>query len=111
MESKFDRYMMDFGFYPTSDLIDENIYRYWFKIDVKEKISSILTEREKKVIELRFGLNGEKENTFEEIARMFGLSRERIRQIEAKAIRKIRGHIMKEDIMAKAMDREAYNES
>lgn len=49
-----------------------------------------LNEQEKKVIEKRFGLYGEEPKTLEEIGKIFGVTRERIRQIESKAIRKLR---------------------
>ena len=50
---------------------------------------SMLPYRERKVIELRFGLKGEHPRTLEEVARRFGVTRERIRQIEAKALAKL----------------------
>ncbi|MCQ2548354.1 MAG: RNA polymerase sigma factor RpoD [Clostridia bacterium] len=59
----------------------------------KEQIKEVLdtlTEREKRVIELRFGLNGGVPKTLEEVGQEFNVTRERIRQIEAKAIRKMR---------------------
>ncbi|MBU1200347.1 RNA polymerase sigma factor RpoD [Patescibacteria group bacterium] len=49
-----------------------------------------LTERESKVLKMRFGLAGSKPLTLEEVGRYFGVTRERIRQIEGKAIRKLR---------------------
>ena len=49
-----------------------------------------LTDRERKVIELRFGLADGKERTLEEVGSVFNVTRERIRQIEAKALRKLR---------------------
>jgi RNA polymerase primary sigma factor len=55
-----------------------------------DEVLSTLTEREKKVIELRFGLRGGRERTLEEVGQEFKVTRERIRQIEAKALRKLR---------------------
>ena len=49
-----------------------------------------LTEREARVLQLRFGLEDGRSRTLEEVGREFGVTRERIRQIEAKALRKLR---------------------
>jgi len=56
---------------------------------VKEALSE-LTEREQKVVRLRFGLDDGQMRTLEEVGKEFGVTRERIRQIEAKALRKMR---------------------
>jgi RNA polymerase primary sigma factor len=50
---------------------------------------STLTEMEKRVIKLRFGRHGETKRTLEEIGQGFGLTREKVRQIEGKALRKL----------------------
>ena len=60
---------------------------------LKEQLHEILTslsERERKVLEMRFGLNDGQGRTLEEVGYEFGVTRERIRQIEAKALRKLR---------------------
>ena len=49
-----------------------------------------MTDREKKVLELRFGINDGRARTLEEVGQIFGVTRERIRQIEAKALRKLK---------------------
>jgi len=55
-----------------------------------EQVLSTLTERERKVLELRFGLKDGYEHTLEEVGKQYQVTRERIRQIEAKALRKLR---------------------
>lgn len=60
---------------------------------LREQVQSALTslsEREREVLELRFGLKDGKDHTLEEVSRYFDVTRERIRQIEAKALRKLR---------------------
>jgi RNA polymerase primary sigma factor len=57
------------------------------------KLLATLSPREEKIIKMRFGLGGETEHTLEEIGRNFNLSRERIRQIEAEALRKLKSPI------------------
>jgi len=54
------------------------------------KVLSVLDERERTILTLRFGLDGGGERTLEEVAEHFGLTRERIRQIEARAMSKLR---------------------
>jgi RNA polymerase primary sigma factor len=56
------------------------------------KVLGDLTEREQKIISLRFGLNDGRSYTLEEVGREFNVTRERIRQIEAKALVKLRRH-------------------
>ena len=51
-----------------------------------------LTERERKVLSMRFGLDDGITNTFEEVGTYFGVTRERIRQIQAKSLEKVRKH-------------------
>ena len=55
-----------------------------------QRVLSTLTRREEKVIRLRFGLGDGTPRTLEEVGRKFNVTRERIRQIEAKALRKMR---------------------
>ena len=64
----------------SRELLKENI----------EEVLSTLTDREAKVLKMRFGLDGKRPMTLEEVGREFGVTRERIRQIEAKALRKLK---------------------
>ena len=60
---------------------------------LKEQLNDVmktLTPREAKVLRLRFGLDDGKSRTLEEVGKQFNVTRERIRQIEAKALRKLR---------------------
>ena len=66
--------------YTTSELLKEEL----------DNVLLTLTEREEKVLKLRFGLDDGQCRTLEEVGQIFGVTRERIRQIEAKALRKMR---------------------
>ncbi|MFB6614579.1 RNA polymerase sigma factor [Streptomyces sp. NPDC085524] len=57
-----------------------------------EAVLSTLGERERKVVQLRYGLDDGRPRTLEEIGRIFGVTRERIRQIESKTLNKLRDH-------------------
>ncbi len=64
-------------------------------LNLKEQTASVLktlTPREEKIIKMRFGLEDGSEHTLEEVGQSFAVTRERIRQIEAKALRKLRHH-------------------
>jgi RNA polymerase primary sigma factor len=69
---------------PDSGLINDSLRR-----EVQRALST-LTQREADVITLYFGLNGEHSMTLEEIGEKFSLTRERVRQIKEKAIRRLR---------------------
>lgn len=70
---------------------EESATSQLLKEHVKEMLSG-LTEREQKIIRLRFGLEDGKSYTLEEVGQEFSVTRERIRQIEAKALAKLRKH-------------------
>ena len=66
---------------------------------IEEAMSHQLNERERKVLEYRYGLIDGNEMTLEEVAKVFGLTKERIRQIEAKALRKLRHPVSSRQLM------------
>lgn len=78
------------------DVIENNEMSVEDQIDLKlkirklyKKISEVLKDREKMIIELRFGLNGKEAKTQNEIAKMLGISRSYVSRIETKAIGKL----------------------
>ena len=70
---------------PTSSVSHELL-----KEDIKEIMASGLTLKEQEVLRFRYGLDDGRQRTLEEVGNLFGVTRERIRQIEAKALRKLR---------------------
>ncbi len=74
--------------YDAVEPLDEAI-KQMLRAQVKNSLAG-LTEREREVLELRFGLEDGKEHTLEEVSNFFNVTRERVRQIEAKALRKLR---------------------
>ena len=62
-------------------------------LSLKEKMASVLRKlspREERIIRMRFGFEDGNEHTLEEVGRVFAVTRERVRQIEAKTLRKLR---------------------
>ena len=83
------------------DEYSEQLFGLFEDIERSQQVSSwleLLTEIEREVITLRFGLNDEDTLTLESIGKRFGVTRERIRQIEAKAIEKLRKIIQKREV-------------
>ncbi len=70
---------------PLEDAIDQDL------VKGTDDILSSLPEREEKILRLRFGIGEKQDHTLEEIGEIFNLTRERIRQIEERALRKIKG--------------------
>ena len=71
-------------------LPEDQMSEVMMRQEIGEVLSDVLTEREKDVISLRYGLNTSQPYTLEEVGGMFNLSRERVRQIQSKAMRKLR---------------------
>ncbi|KKS78230.1 MAG: RNA polymerase sigma factor [Candidatus Woesebacteria bacterium GW2011_GWB1_43_14] len=83
-----DSSLGDFIADETQEAPDEAASRQLLK-DHLEEVLGTLSDREAKVLTLRFGLDGGQQRTLEEVGKVFGVTRERIRQIEAKALRKL----------------------
>ena len=84
-----DSHLIDF----IEDKDNESPVEYTTKTLLKEELDSILkdlTDREERVLRLRYGLDDNRPRTLEEVGKEFGVTRERIRQIEAKAIKKLK---------------------
>lgn len=83
----------------------ENVVLEDQRNDALNEALSTLSPREQKIVQMRMGLAGFDEHTFDQLAEIFGITRERIRQIEAKAIRKLR-HPTRSDKLKTFMDNE-----
>jgi RNA polymerase primary sigma factor len=83
-DSHLGDFIADTGLTP-----DEQATRELLK-DHLDEVLDTLSPREKRVLQLRFGLEDGKQRTLEEVGKEFGVTRERIRQIEAKAVRKLK---------------------
>lgn len=75
-----------------SNLSPDQLANHALLRDQIREVLTDLTERERKILAMRFGLDDNIPHTLEEVGKVFGVTRERIRQIEAKALDKIRGH-------------------
>jgi RNA polymerase primary sigma factor len=71
-------------------LPEEQMNESMMRQEIWDVLGDVLTEREKDVISLRYGLNTSQPHTLEEVGGIFNLSRERVRQIQSKAMRKLR---------------------
>lgn len=76
---------------PLDTLSDKNLH------SELDELLSVLDERERRIIDERFGLSGRKELTLEEVGREFGVTRERIRQLQNSALIKMRRALSKKD--------------
>ncbi|HVT00763.1 MAG TPA: RNA polymerase sigma factor RpoD [Patescibacteria group bacterium] len=84
-----DSYLGDFIYDITAPTLFDTASRGLLKEQLNAVLST-LSDRERRVLEERFGLRDGKPKTLEEVGKMFAVTRERIRQIEAKALRKLR---------------------
>jgi len=74
------------------ELIEETIHKEL------ESMLDVLDEREKEIIKMRYGLNGEEPKTLEEVGEKLGISRERVRQLEQRALKKLKAVALKKHL-------------
>jgi len=74
------------------ELIEETIH------EELESMLDVLDEREKEIIKMRYGLNGEESRTLEEVGEKLGISRERVRQLEQRALKKLKAVALKKHL-------------
>jgi RNA polymerase primary sigma factor len=84
-ESEFGHFLTD-----ESEPLPDEAADTAFRKETLEKILGMLSQRERRVLELRYGLNGEHPRTLDEVGRTFNVTRERIRQIENQSLKKLR---------------------
>ena len=84
-ESEFGHFLTD-----ENDPLPDEITDGELRKDALRQILGSLSERERRILELRYGLNGEHPRTLDEVGRTFNVTRERIRQIENQALKKLR---------------------
>ncbi len=84
-ESEFGHFITD-----ESAQLPEDAAEVTLRKETLERILSQLSQRERRVLELRYGLNGEHPRTLDEVGRAFNVTRERIRQIENQSLKKLR---------------------
>ena len=85
-----DTSVADFVMDHSDDQPEERMQARQLKEDAQRTLMAALDEREVRVLEMRYGLSGQEPCSLEEISRRMGLTRERIRQLEARALRKLR---------------------
>ena len=92
----------------TSTMSPEEASTYKSMQEVFDEVLNSLTEREGKVLRMRFGIGLSSDQTLEEVGKQFDVTRERIRQIEAKALRKLR-HPSRADKLKSFLDGDSSN--
>ncbi len=71
-----------------------------------ERMLATLQEKERRILEMRFGLHGQQEHTLEEVGRVLGITRERVRQLEMRALKKLRHLRLAEEMLGMLADME-----
>jgi RNA polymerase primary sigma factor len=90
-------------FVPSRDEpVEDKVANIDRNITLFRAMRNILTARQVEILRLRFGLGGGRQMTLEDVGRNYGLTRERIRQIESKALKKLRSRLQKSRLLEKA---------
>ena len=84
-ESEFGHFIED-----DSEPLPDEAAGLTLRNEALERALRKLNERERRVLELRFGLNGDAPSTLDEVGRAFNVTRERVRQIESQSLKKLR---------------------
>jgi RNA polymerase primary sigma factor len=84
-ESEFGHFLTDENEPLPEEYVEETLRK-----DTLKHILAMLSQRERRVLEQRYGLNGERPRTLDEVGRTFNVTRERIRQIENQTLKKLR---------------------
>jgi RNA polymerase primary sigma factor len=79
-------------FIENDDTREQPTLPSWLRGEELQDVLSTLSHRERKVLELRYGLDGSDARTLEEVGRAFGVTRERVRQIESRALMKLKSY-------------------
>ncbi|MBQ0008282.1 MAG: RNA polymerase sigma factor RpoD/SigA [bacterium] len=87
-----DNSLLDILVNDDSPIADNGLVNESLATEINRALDTMLSEREREIIKKFYGLGGEDEMTLEEIGDTFGLTRERVRQIKEKALRKIKVH-------------------
>ncbi|MBI5668043.1 MAG: sigma-70 family RNA polymerase sigma factor [Chloroflexi bacterium] len=100
-----DEFLLIEDVLPAAETVEEAANKAMLASTINS-VMNCLSDRERQIIELRFGLKDGTERTLEEIGQMLGLTRERIRQIEAKALTKLRHPVRSRQLRAYLSDAE-----
>jgi len=84
-ESEFGHFLSD-----STALLPDELAEETMRNEALRAILQTLSHRERRVLELRYGLDGEQPRTLDEVGRTFNVTRERIRQIENQSLKKLR---------------------